>query len=130
MNLIFCLLQLIQSSGDGILPAPSIMVESRGKSGLRVTWKSEQSVDPKYRLLLHVVNIVGTKFTKEINEDDHKSDISFECNLVEHGKPVRGIQHCWNITKGNKCDIKGLVSGMTYRYVTICISVVILLRNN
>jgi hypothetical protein len=38
--------------------------------------------------------------------------LSFECNLVEHNKPVRGLQHCWNIQDKNKCDIKGLVAGV------------------
>lgn len=62
---------MITSDGDGILPAPSISVESRGKNGLRVCWKrSSKGVDPKYKLLLHVVNIVGTKFAKEINNSD------------------------------------------------------------
>ncbi|XP_063446523.1 uncharacterized protein LOC134726026 isoform X8 [Mytilus trossulus] len=108
--------QMITSDGDGILPAPSISVESRGKNGLRVCWKrSTKGVDPKYKLLLHVVNIVGTKFAKEINN----SDISFECNLVEHNKPVRGLQHCWNVIDKDRCDIKGLVSGMTYRVYVI-----------
>ena len=61
---------MIESDGDGILPAPSIMVESRGKNGLRVNWELPRGVDPKYKLLLFVVNIVGTKFTKEINNSD------------------------------------------------------------
>lgn len=68
---IMFIFQMITSDGDGILPAPSISVESRGKNGLRVCWKrSSKGVDPKYKLLLHVVNIVGTKFAKEINNSD------------------------------------------------------------
>ena len=42
---------------------------------------------------------------------------SFECNIVEKGKQVRGVQHCWNIQDKNKCTVMGLVPGLTYRYV-------------
>jgi hypothetical protein len=47
------------------------MVESRGKNGLRVNWELPRGVDPKYKLLLFVVNIVGTKFTKETDFKTH-----------------------------------------------------------
>ncbi|XP_067685414.1 uncharacterized protein [Haliotis asinina] len=106
--------EFILGDGDGILPAPSIMVESRGKNGVKVVWELPKSVDSQYKLLLYVVNVVGTKFTSDIN-----SDISFECNLVEKGKPVRGVQHCWNVSDKQKCTIKGLVPGLTYRVYVI-----------
>ncbi|XP_046358181.2 uncharacterized protein LOC124136325 [Haliotis rufescens] len=106
--------EFILGDGDGILPAPSIMVESRGKNGVKVAWELPKSVDSQYKLLLYVVNVVGTKFTSDIN-----SDISFECNLVEKGKPVRGVQHCWNISDKQKCTLRGLVPGLTYRVYVI-----------
>ena len=62
-------LQFITSDGDGILPAASIMVESHGKSGVRVIWDLPRQPDPEYRLLLYVVNVVGTRFTGDINSD-------------------------------------------------------------
>ncbi|KAK6175731.1 hypothetical protein SNE40_014124 [Patella caerulea] len=61
--------EFIMGDGDGILPAPSIMVESRGKKGIQVMWELPESPDPKYKLLLYVVNVVGVKFSKEINSD-------------------------------------------------------------
>ncbi|XP_052779768.1 uncharacterized protein LOC128217013 isoform X4 [Mya arenaria] len=106
--------QFIRSDGEGILPAPSIMVESHGKTGLRVNWQLPRQPDPEYRLLLYVVNVVGTRFQGSIN-----SDISFECNLVEKGKQVRGVQHCWNIQNGQRCSVDGLVPGLTYRLYVI-----------
>ena len=62
-------LQFITSDGEGILPAPSIMVESHGKKGMRVSWELPRQPDPEYRLLLYVVNVVGTRFSGDINSD-------------------------------------------------------------
>ncbi|XP_041347758.1 uncharacterized protein LOC121367568 [Gigantopelta aegis] len=106
--------EFVLGDGDGILPAPSIMVESHGKHGVKVMWQLPKQPDPEYQLILYVVNVVGTKFTSETN-----SDISFECNLVEKEKPVRGVQHCWNIQGKEKCVVKGLVAGLTYRIYVI-----------
>lgn len=44
---------------------------------------------------------------------------SFECNLVEKGKQVRGVQHCWNIQEKSRCVVNGLVPGLTYRLYVI-----------
>ncbi|ESO91438.1 hypothetical protein LOTGIDRAFT_153880 [Lottia gigantea] len=106
--------EFILGDGDGILPAPSIMVESRGKRGVRVVWELPESPDPNYKLILYCVNVVGYKFSKDIN-----SDISFECNLVEKGEQVRGVQHCWNVQGEEKCNIKGLLPSLTYRIYVI-----------
>ena len=45
------------------------MVESHGKSGVRVIWDLPREPDPEYHLLLYVVNVVGTRFTGDINSD-------------------------------------------------------------
>ncbi|KAL5013163.1 hypothetical protein ScPMuIL_007433 [Solemya velum] len=106
--------EFIVSDGEGILPAPSIMVESRGRHGVKIQWELPRQPDPDYRVLCYVVNVVGTRFSSDIN-----SDISFECNLVEKSKQVRGVQHCWNIQDKDKCSVSGLESGMTYRMYVI-----------
>ncbi|XP_076447663.1 uncharacterized protein LOC143284653 isoform X3 [Babylonia areolata] len=107
--------ELVSGDGDGLLPAPSIMATTKGKHSVRVAWELPRQPDPQYRLQLFVVNVVGTKFSSEIN-----SDISYECNLVEKGKQVRGVQHCWNIQDKQQCVIKGLQPGLTYRIYVIC----------
>jgi len=61
--------QFISSDGEGLLPAPSIMVESHGKNALRVNWELPRQPDPEYRLLLYVVNVVGTRFDGRVNSD-------------------------------------------------------------
>ena len=40
---------------------------------------------------------------------------SFECMQDLDGVAVQAIQHVWNVTDGNKCEIHGLVPGTTYR---------------
>ena len=50
---------------------------------------------------------------------------SYECNLVEKGKQVRGVQHCWNIQDRKQCVIKGLQPGLTYRSVLDPLSLVL-----
>ncbi|GFR62047.1 fibronectin, partial [Elysia marginata] len=107
--------ELVPGDNDGLLPSPSIMVESVDRFSALVGWQLSRDLDPQYKLQLFVVNVVGTKFSSKVN-----SDISFECNLVEQGKQVRGVQHCWNIQPGtNECCIKGLHSGHTYRMYVI-----------
>jgi hypothetical protein len=45
------------------------MVESHGKNGVSVNWQLPKQLDPEYRLLLYVVNVVGTRFQGGINSD-------------------------------------------------------------
>ncbi|GFN84346.1 fibronectin, partial [Plakobranchus ocellatus] len=107
--------ELVPGDDDGLLPSPSIMVESLDRFSALVGWQLSRDLDPNYKLQLFVVNVVGTKFSSKIN-----SDISFECNLVEQGKQVRGVQHCWNIQPGvTECSVKGLHAGHTYRMYVI-----------
>ncbi|XP_012935394.1 uncharacterized protein LOC101845075 isoform X2 [Aplysia californica] len=106
--------EVIPGDSDGLLPAPSIMVMSQGRHSVQVNWELTDKIGPQYKPLMFVVNAVGTKFDSSIN-----SDISFECNLVEKGKQVRGVQHCWNVQNGQQCLINGLHSGNTYRIYVI-----------
>ncbi|XP_025107507.1 uncharacterized protein LOC112572161 isoform X5 [Pomacea canaliculata] len=106
--------EMVQGSCDGLLPAPSIMATTKGRHSVRIAWELPRQPDNDYKLLLYVVNVVGTKFSTEIN-----SDISYECNLVEKGKSVRGVQHCWNIQDKELCLVRGLQPGLTYRIYVI-----------
>ena len=63
------MLQLVTGDGDGLLPAPSIMATTKGRHAVRVAWELPREPDPQYKLLLYVVNVVGTKFSSEINSD-------------------------------------------------------------
>ncbi|KAL3853216.1 hypothetical protein ACJMK2_016773 [Sinanodonta woodiana] len=107
--------EFVQSQGENMLPAVSISVTSHGKTSCRVEWELPEKPDPSYRLLLYVVNVVGVKFSRDVN-----SDLSFECNLYEEGRPIRGVQHCWNMTEQkSKCKVDGLLPGLTYRIYVI-----------
>ncbi|KAH3816779.1 hypothetical protein DPMN_118302 [Dreissena polymorpha] len=82
--IIYC--QFITSEGESDLPAPSIMVESHGKTGLRVQWSLPRRPDPVYDLLLYVVNVVGTRFQSSINShiryrEDVLSIVEFHLKL-------------------------------------------------
>ncbi|CAL1538548.1 unnamed protein product [Lymnaea stagnalis] len=107
--------ELVPGDINGHLPSPSIMAKSVDRQSMVIGWKLPQEVDPQYELQLFVVNVVGTRFSSSIN-----SDISFECNLFENGRQVRGVQHCWNIEKDNECQVQGLLSGYTYRVYVVC----------
>ncbi|KAH9503746.1 hypothetical protein Btru_066540, partial [Bulinus truncatus] len=106
--------ELVPSDDHGALPSPSIMARSVDRQSMEVGWRLTREVDPPHVLQLYVVNVIGTRFSSNIN-----SDISYECNLVEEGKQVRGVQHCWNIEKKNECFIQGLLPGQTYRTYVI-----------
>ncbi|KAK3579080.1 hypothetical protein CHS0354_029940 [Potamilus streckersoni] len=107
--------EFVHSQGENILPAVSISVTSHGKTSCKVEWELPEKPDPSYRLLLFVVNVVGIKFSRDVN-----SDLSFECNLYEEGRPSRGVQHCWNVTEEKfKCKVDGLLPGLTYRIYVI-----------
>ena len=51
------------------LPAPLVMAENQGDDAVLVTWQFQRSPGTLYKLLVNVVNIVGTKFMKTVNSD-------------------------------------------------------------
>ncbi|XP_059161356.1 uncharacterized protein LOC131944640 isoform X2 [Physella acuta] len=106
--------EFVQATSDGVLPAPAIMAKSLSRSNMLIGWSMPSNIDPQYIPRLFVVNVIGTKFTSKIN-----SDISFECNIVENGKQVRGVQHCWNLEDKYHCMVHGLVAGHTYRIYVV-----------
>ncbi|KAK3103976.1 hypothetical protein FSP39_023382, partial [Pinctada imbricata] len=96
------------------LPAPVISVESKSRSSVEVEWTIGK-VDHNYELIVYIVNIVGKRFSREIN-----SHTSFDTNLFENGRETRGVQHCWNMDRNKKrMAIKGLLPGLTYRIFVI-----------
>ncbi|XP_055882729.1 uncharacterized protein LOC106055997 isoform X2 [Biomphalaria glabrata] len=107
--------ELVPGDDNGLLPTPSIMARSIDRQTMEVGWRLTRQVEPPHELQLYVVNVMGTKFSSHIN-----SDISYECNLVENGRQVRGVQHCWNIDKKNECIVQGLLTGNTYRTYVVC----------
>ena len=44
---------------------------------------------------------------------------SFECLQDEDGEAIPAVQHCWNVTSGNSCQVTGLIPGMTYRIFVV-----------
>ena len=61
--------QLVPGDDEGLLPSPSIMVESMDRFSAMVGWQLSRDLDPQYKLQLFVVNVVGTKFSSKINSD-------------------------------------------------------------
>lgn len=55
--------------GGGVLPAPSVLVESRGRDSVKVEWELPRQPDPEYRLLIYVVNVIGEAFDSNVNSD-------------------------------------------------------------
>lgn len=57
------------SDGEGILPAPSVLIENRGTNRIKIQWELPQKPDPDYNLLMYVVNVVGVRFLADVNSD-------------------------------------------------------------
>jgi hypothetical protein len=45
------------------------MAQTKGKHSVRIAWELAKKPDPQYKQLLYVVNVVGTRFSSEINSD-------------------------------------------------------------
>ncbi|ELT90741.1 hypothetical protein CAPTEDRAFT_219540 [Capitella teleta] len=99
---------VVSQNDSSQLPAPMVSAVSQDDAVL-ITWHFKRSPGELYNLLVNVVNIVGPKFQKTVN-----SDISFECMQEVDGEAVAGIQHCWNVTTGNQCVVRGLEAGLEY----------------
>ena len=56
-----------------------------GPDAVAVNWHFERSGEPMYRLLVSVVNVVGTKFKKEVNSNiRYLSIFIFICRVKQH----------------------------------------------
>ena len=51
------------------MPAPIPTAQNMGPDAVAVKWTFERTGEPMYRLLVNVVNVVGTKFKKEVNSN-------------------------------------------------------------
>ena len=76
MNHVQYVLQLVSGDGDGILPSPSISATTKGRHAVKIAWELPKQPDPQYKQLLYVVNVVGTRFSSEINSDIRLESLS------------------------------------------------------
>lgn len=52
-----------------MLPVPMVTAEDSGMNAAVIRWHFQQSAEPLYRLIVNAVNVIGTKFKKEVASD-------------------------------------------------------------
>lgn len=86
-------------------------IEDESKeSVLHLSWEESSPLAPAFEIENYTVNVAGTDFDLNIN-----SNKSYECNIkLDETNTIRGLQHCWDTSKANKCSIQGLKQSATY----------------
>ena len=54
---------------ESMLPVPMVTAEDSGMNAAVIRWHFQQSAEPLYRLIVNAVNVIGTKFKKEVASD-------------------------------------------------------------
>lgn len=52
-----------------------VTAENQGDDAVLITWTFQRTLGPLYKLLVNVVNIVGSKFQKTVNSDIRLDDM-------------------------------------------------------
>ena len=117
------------------LPQPVVTLTSLTATSVRVSWGFRQTVTPKFRLALCVVNAVGARFEPSVRSDIRCDaatssmlchvifvskpsfflSCSFECSLASSdGELQPATRHQWNLIEGSNFDVTGLCMGHDY----------------
>jgi len=54
---------------DEHVPAPIVQADNRGLDSVAISWQYQRAVNPQYRLLVNVINVIGSKFGKDVNSN-------------------------------------------------------------
>ncbi|CAD5112727.1 DgyrCDS1945 [Dimorphilus gyrociliatus] len=99
------------SVSSELLPKPRIRAANKGENRVLISWEVDESSDPKMRLLVYVVHVLGRRFLKKVN-----SSMSYECMIEDKKESFVGVHHIWNITSGDlECEVSGLFPAEEYR---------------
>ena len=60
---------ILVSSQESKLPVPMVTAEDSGVNAAVVRWNFQRSAEPLYRLIVNSVNVVGSKFKKNVASD-------------------------------------------------------------
>ena len=59
----------LDSTQESKLPVPMVTAEDSGVNAAVVRWNFQRSAEPLYRLIVNSVNVVGSKFKKNVASD-------------------------------------------------------------
>lgn len=98
------------------LPVPEVEIvvpdgDITDNSHVTIEWRFPATIPSRYSLRMCIVNVLGEAFS---NDTPVNSNISFEAKHPDVGLP-RAVQHCWNVTEGTRCDVRGLKPGECYK---------------